>query len=45
LRKRNFRLLDIQMLTPVTKQMGGETIPRDDYLRRLKDALKAACEF
>jgi hypothetical protein len=25
--------------------MGGETIPRDDYLRRLKDALKGACEF
>jgi leucyl/phenylalanyl-tRNA---protein transferase len=45
LRKRNFRLLDIQMLTPVTKRMGGETIPREEYLRRLKTALEAACNF
>jgi leucyl/phenylalanyl-tRNA--protein transferase len=45
LRKRNFRLLDIQMLTPVTKQMGGETIARDVYLRRLEAALKVSCEF
>jgi leucyl/phenylalanyl-tRNA--protein transferase len=45
LRKRHFRLLDIQMLTPVTKQMGGETIPRDDYLERLGEAVTARCEF
>lgn len=45
LRKRNFRLLDIQMLTPVTRQMGGVTIPRQEYLRRLGEALKAGCEF
>jgi leucyl/phenylalanyl-tRNA--protein transferase len=45
LRKRNFRLLDIQMLTPVTKQMGGVTIPREEYLRRLGEALEARCEF
>jgi leucyl/phenylalanyl-tRNA---protein transferase len=45
LRKRNFRLLDIQMLTPVTKQMGGETIARDVYLRRLNAALEAGGEF
>src|SRR5205085_8825329 len=44
LRKRHFRLLDIQMLTPVTKQMGGETIPRDVYLRRLEGALEAGRE-
>jgi len=45
LRTRHFRLLDIQMLTPITKQMGGETIPREDYLARLAEAVKAPCEF
>jgi leucyl/phenylalanyl-tRNA--protein transferase len=45
LRKRRFRLLDIQMLTPVTKQMGGKTIPRDEYLARLEEAVAAKCEF
>lgn len=45
LRERRFRLFDIQMLTPVTRQMGGTTIPRDDYLRRLADAVDADCEF
>lgn len=45
LRERDFRLFDIQMLTPVTRQMGGTTIPRDDYLRRLAKALEANCEF
>jgi leucyl/phenylalanyl-tRNA---protein transferase len=45
LRKRHFRMLDIQMLTPVTRQMGGETIPRDVYLARLEDAVAARCEF
>jgi leucyl/phenylalanyl-tRNA--protein transferase len=45
LRERSFTLFDIQMLTPVTKQMGGETIPREDYLRRLEKALEMRCEF
>jgi leucyl/phenylalanyl-tRNA--protein transferase len=45
LRKRDFRLMDIQMLTPVTKQMGGETIARDDYLQRLEKAVAVGCEF
>jgi len=45
LRKRDFRLLDIQMLTPVTRQMGGETIPRETFLRRLAEAVNAPCEF
>ena len=45
LQKHHFRLLDIQMLTPVTKQMGGETIPREVYLERLEDAVAAKCEF
>ena len=45
LRSRKFRLFDIQMLTPVTKQLGGETIPRGVYLDRLEKALEAECEF
>jgi leucyl/phenylalanyl-tRNA---protein transferase len=45
LRARNFSLLDIQMLTPVTRQMGGTTIPRARYLERLEKALKMKCEF
>ncbi|HWC59448.1 MAG TPA: leucyl/phenylalanyl-tRNA--protein transferase [Verrucomicrobiae bacterium] len=45
LRERDFKLFDIQMLTPVTKQMGGITIPREEYLRRLEKALQVPCEF
>jgi leucyl/phenylalanyl-tRNA--protein transferase len=45
LRKREFQLLDIQMLTPVTRQMGGVAIPREEYLRRLKEAVNAKCVF
>jgi leucyl/phenylalanyl-tRNA--protein transferase len=45
LRQRGFQLFDIQMLTPVTKQMGGVTIPREEYLRRLEKALRVTCEF
>jgi leucyl/phenylalanyl-tRNA--protein transferase len=45
LREREFALFDIQMLTPVTKQMGGITIPRDKYLDRLKAALQLRRSF
>ena len=45
LRQHGFGLLDIQMLTPVTKQMGGITIPRAEYLRRLEKALALSCKF
>lgn len=45
LRARQFALLDIQMLTPVTKQMGGTTISRADYLQRLGEAVKLECKF
>jgi len=40
LRKWNFSLLDIQMLTPITVQLGGITIPRAEYLRRLAEAVE-----
>lgn len=45
LRKRKFALLDIQMLTPVTRQMGGTTIPRSEYLKRLAEAVRLEREF
>lgn len=45
LKARRFALFDIQMLTPVTRQMGGIEIPRDEYLQRLKCALRRKCSF
>lgn len=45
LREREFTLFDIQMLTPVTKQMGGTLIPRRDYLERLNTAMQLARKF
>lgn len=45
LRSRGFLLFDVQMLTPVTRQMGGIEIPRDEYLQRLAAALKRKCSF
>jgi leucyl/phenylalanyl-tRNA--protein transferase len=45
LQERGFALLDIQMLTPVTKQMGGATISRHNYLERLEKAVALRCEF
>jgi leucyl/phenylalanyl-tRNA--protein transferase len=45
LRARGFVLFDIQMLTPVTRQLGGTTIPREDYLARLAKAVQLPCTF
>lgn len=45
LRGREFTLLDIQMLTPVTKQMGGTLIPRREYLERLNAAVNLPRAF
>ena len=45
LRHRGFTLFDIQMLTPITTQLGGITIPRAEYLRRLARAVEKHCEF
>ena len=39
LRRRGFGLFDIQMLTPITRQLGGIDIPRQEYLRRLRQAV------
>jgi leucyl/phenylalanyl-tRNA--protein transferase len=45
LRQRGFALLDIQVLTPITHQMGGAEIPRHVYLDRLARAVGQCCSF
>lgn len=45
LRRQHFRLLDIQMLTSITQQLGGIAISREAYLARLKEAVKSPCHF
>ncbi len=45
LRARNFGLFDIQMLTPITSRLGGIEIPREEYLRRLAEAVSLPCTF
>jgi len=45
LRERGFTLFDIQMLTPVTRQLGAVAIPREEYLRRLAQAIQRRCVF
>jgi leucyl/phenylalanyl-tRNA--protein transferase len=45
LRQRGFVLFDIQMLTPITSQMGGITIPRGQYLERLARAVEEPCSI
>ncbi len=39
LQRCGFALFDIQMLTPITRQLGGIEIPRREYLRRLQQAV------
>ena len=43
LRQRGFELFDIQMLTPITARLGGITIPREEYLKRLAKAVEKTC--
>ena len=45
LRRQNFRLLDVQWVTPHLATFGAVEIPRDDYLERLKLALKKDAAF
>jgi leucyl/phenylalanyl-tRNA---protein transferase len=45
LRSRGFALFDIQMITPATRQLGAVEIPREEYLKRLKAAVRMDCEF
>jgi leucyl/phenylalanyl-tRNA--protein transferase len=45
LKSRGFVLFDIQMLTPITAQLGGTTISRTQYLKRLASAVEKPCSF
>ena len=45
LRERDFALFDIQMLTPATSRLGASNLPREQYLRRLANAVKEPCLF
>jgi len=45
LRERDFALFDIQMLTSITRQLGGQEISRTEYLRRLEAAVRLPCTF
>lgn len=45
LRQQGFALLDIQMLTPITRQMGGTLLSRRAYLARLAQAVDLPCRF
>jgi leucyl/phenylalanyl-tRNA--protein transferase len=45
LRERGFELFDVQMVTPVTEQLGAVEIPRAEYLERLSAATASNCSF
>jgi leucyl/phenylalanyl-tRNA--protein transferase len=45
LRRRKFMLFDVQMLTPITQQLGGTNIRREVYLKRLAAAVAEPCLF
>ena len=45
LRSRGFTLFDTQILTPHTASLGAIEIPRQDYLRRLRQAIKQPVRF
>jgi leucyl/phenylalanyl-tRNA---protein transferase len=45
LREREFELFDLQMLTPITTQLGGSTLMRDEYLNRLARAVAKRCSW
>ena len=45
LRRQQFEMFDIQMLTPVTRQLGALNISRKDYLARIATAVEKRCRF
>ncbi len=45
LRERNFTLFDIQMVTPITRQLGAVAISREEYLKRLAAVVRRPCKF
>lgn len=45
LRARGFRMLEIQMITPLTEQFGAVHVSRREYHQRLREALAVECEW
>jgi leucyl/phenylalanyl-tRNA---protein transferase len=45
LRARKYSLIDIQQLTPHTARFGATTIPRNEYLKRLANAVNVPVSF
>ena len=45
LRKGNFLLFDIQMVTAATQPLGASEISRSEYLKRLSIAVEKDCSF
>lgn len=45
MKTRGYALLDCQMVTETTEQVGAIEISREEYLKRLKNALKQKCSF
>jgi leucyl/phenylalanyl-tRNA--protein transferase len=45
LRERGYTLLDTQYLTPHLAMFGAREIPREEYLKRLEQALQQQCTF
>ena len=45
MRKRGYKLLDVQFLTAHLARFGAKEIPRNEYLVRLRVALKTNCRF
>jgi leucyl/phenylalanyl-tRNA--protein transferase len=43
--QREFALFDIQMVTPIARQLGAVEISREDYLKRLAGAVELRCVF
>ena len=45
LQAKDFGLFDIQMLTPITAQLGGRNLTREEYLLRLAEAVDRPAKF
>src|SRR5437660_878404 len=45
LRERGFALFDLQVLSPITLKLGGINLARNEYLRRLAEALQKTCVY
>jgi len=45
LRRRGFALIDTQWITPHLARLGAVEIPRSEYLRRIRTAMRRNCRF